>query len=87
MSKSGQWLLACCPILALLGIALLAAACGDSAENNEARDTASIPAIVVYTSHPEQLIKPVFDAYTAESGTPIDYVIDGDQALIKKTES
>jgi len=87
MSKSGQWSLARNPILALLGIVLLAAACGDSAENDEERDAASIPAIVVYTSHPEQLIKPVFDAYTAESGTPIDYVIDGDQALIKKLKA
>ncbi|MGB5247795.1 MAG: extracellular solute-binding protein [Woeseia sp.] len=51
-----------------------------------ATDTASAPpaAVVVYSARAEQLIKPLFDAYTAETGVPVQYTTDSEQPLIQK---
>ena len=40
--------------------------------------------VVVYSARAEQLIKPIFDAYTAETGVPIQYTTDSEQPLIQK---
>lgn len=43
--------------------------------------------IVVYTSRHDHLIKPVFDAFTAETGIPIRYITDNAGALIARLEA
>jgi iron(III) transport system substrate-binding protein len=40
--------------------------------------------VVVYSARAEHLIKPIFDAYTAETGVPIRYTTDSEQPLIQK---
>jgi iron(III) transport system substrate-binding protein len=67
------FLLVCLP----LGLA----GCGADPSAEGAAETA---AVVVYSARAEQLIKPVFDAYTAETGVPIRYTTDSEQPLIQK---
>lgn len=45
------------------------------------------PEVVVYTSRGDHLIKPVFDAYTAETGVRVRYITDNDAALLTRLES
>ncbi len=40
--------------------------------------------VVVYSSRGEDLIKPVFDAYTAATGTKVQYITDTEAALIQR---
>lgn len=40
--------------------------------------------LVVYSSRAEQLIKPIFERYTAHSGVPIVYATDAEQPLIQR---
>lgn len=40
--------------------------------------------LVVYSARNEQLIKPVFDAYTAETGTKIKFITDSDGPLLTR---
>ncbi len=74
------------PGFTALAIACLLVACG--ADNSEpaattAADTAPEP-VVVYSARAEQLIKPIFDAYTAETGVEVRYTTDSEQPLIQK---
>ncbi|WP_111657929.1 extracellular solute-binding protein [Isoalcanivorax indicus] len=57
---------------------LILAACSDSRSGDE---------IVVYTSRADHLVKPVFDAYTAETGTRIRYITDNEAALITRLQA
>lgn len=70
--------------IALLCPLAVLAACGG--ENREATpDAAATPApVVVYSARAEQLIKPIFDAYTAATGVPVQYTTDSEQPLIQK---
>lgn len=43
--------------------------------------------IVVYSARNEQLIKPMFDAYTKETGTPIKFLTDKEGALLQKLKA
>ncbi len=43
--------------------------------------------LVVYSSRAEQLIKPVFERYTAETGVPIVYTTDSEQPLIQRLKA
>jgi len=43
--------------------------------------------IVVYTARNEQLIKPLFDAYTKETGTAIKFLTDKEGALLQKLKA
>src|SRR5690606_8658589 len=65
---------------------LLLAGCGgeDSAPATATGNDAAVRPVVVYSSRAEQLIKPIFDAYTAETGVPIRYTTDSEQPLIQK---
>ena len=45
------------------------------------------PEIVVYSARNEQLIKPLFDLYTKETGTKITYVTDAEGPLIARLEA
>jgi iron(III) transport system substrate-binding protein len=61
---------------ALFGMALLAlstAACADE--------------VVVYSARNEQLIKPLFDAYTRESGVKVKFVTDKEGALLQRLKA
>jgi len=43
--------------------------------------------IVVYSARNEQLIKPLFDAYTAETGTEIKFITDKEGPLLEKLKA
>lgn len=43
--------------------------------------------IVVYSARNEQLIKPLFDAYTRSTGTPIKFVTDKEGPLLQRMKS
>lgn len=67
-------------------VAVLVAACDKSGDGSDKQPEASalqLP-VVVYSAIAEQLIQPIFDAYTVETGVPVRYVIDGEQALVQK---
>ena len=70
-------------------VAVLVTACGKQEEAAEpaAEAAAEVKPIVVYSSRAEQLIKPIFDAYTAETGVPINYITDAEQPLIQKLKA
>jgi iron(III) transport system substrate-binding protein len=69
-------------LFVLLG---LGACGGDTTEPAPVSDATVQPeAVVVYSARAEQLIKPIFDAYTAETGVPIQYTTDSEQPLIQK---
>jgi iron(III) transport system substrate-binding protein len=75
----------CTVLLSIIGfILVLLAGCGE--ESTDPAGTAGNAAdpVVVYSSRAEQLIKPIFDAYTAETGVPIRYTTDSEQPLIQK---
>ncbi len=43
--------------------------------------------IVVYSARNEQLIKPLFDAYTKETGTTIKFITDKESALLERLKA
>jgi len=43
--------------------------------------------IVVYSSRIDELIKPVFDAYTAETGVPITFITDKEAPLMQRIKA
>lgn len=43
--------------------------------------------LVIYTARNEQLIKPIFDRYTAETGVAIEFVTDKEGALLQRLEA
>ena len=59
--------------------ALFLIACSDSGDQPDE--------IVVYTSRADHLVRPVFEAYTAETGTRIRYITDNEAALISRLEA
>ncbi len=63
-----------CALVALTGLW----GCSEPASNNE---------LVVYTSRNDHLIKPVFDAYTEETGTTIRYITDNASALAARLKA
>jgi len=44
-------------------------------------------ALVVYSARNEQLIKPLFDAYTAQTGTPIRFITDKEGPLLARLKA
>ena len=66
-----------------LGSIMVLGACS-SRDADTATDEQTVKPVVVYSARAEQLIKPVFDAYTAETGVPITYITDSEQPLIQK---
>ena len=49
--------------------------------------TANADEIVVYSARNEQLIKPLFDAYTAATGTQIKFITDKEGPLLEKLKA
>ena len=43
--------------------------------------------IVVYSARIDELIKPVFDAYTAKTGTPIKFITDKEAPLLARLKA
>jgi iron(III) transport system substrate-binding protein len=64
-------------ILVVVGLA----ACGRS---TPPADSATGPELVVYSSRIEQLIKPIFDDFTKETGIRIRYVTDDAGPLLAR---
>lgn len=69
-------------ILSLVVTAGLAA-CGPSTPDAE-QSSATPEPVVVYSARAEQLIQPIFDAYTEATGVPVRYTTDSEQPLIQK---
>lgn len=69
--------------IVLLALITGLAACGGDATDEGTADARQQP-IVVYSARAEQLIRPIFDAWTAETGVPIQYTTDSEQPLIQK---
>ncbi len=72
-------------ILSLLAAAGLAG-CGPSTPDAAPGQPSSATPepVVVYSARAEQLIQPIFDAYTRQTGVPIRYTTDSEQPLIQK---
>lgn len=69
---------------ASVGVLSGLAACGGDDTPPGTNDAQPPQPVVVYSARAEQLIKPIFDAYTAETGVPIQYTTDSEQPLIQK---
>ncbi|MFU8816852.1 MAG: extracellular solute-binding protein [Pseudomonadales bacterium] len=67
----------------LVTLPLWLAGCGGEQGRAGADDSAIAP-VVVYSARAEHLIRPIFDAYTAETGVPVRYTTDSEQPLIQK---
>ena len=48
---------------------------------------AAVDEVVVYSARNEQLIKPLFDAYTAETGTKIRFITDKEGPLLERLKA
>ncbi len=67
-------------------IACLAASACDPGEQSEKRKVAPTQPLVVYSSLPDEIVRSVTDAYTAVSGTRVNYMLDDEATLIGKLE-
>jgi iron(III) transport system substrate-binding protein len=74
-------------ILTIAAGTLVLGACGGSPDQETVAEGSSKLPVVVYSARAEQLIKPIFDAYTAETGIPIKYMTDSEQPLIQKLKA
>ena len=72
---------------AVFSLAVLAACSGSGDDTVADSGIEESEPVVVYSARAEQLIKPIFDAYTAETGVPIRYVTDSEQPLIQKLKA
>lgn len=63
-----------------------AAAPGETAAS-EAAASEGVDKLVVYSSRNEQLIKPIFQTYTEETGIPIEFITDKDGPLIQRLKA
>ena len=68
----------CKPFLFVAALASLAA-CSEAPPENAS--------IVVYSSRGDELIRPLFDQYTAETGVKIQYTSDSDAALVTRLQA
>ena len=66
---------------------LILGACGGASNDSSGESAAEPRSVVVYSARAEQLIKPIFDAYTAETGVPVKYMTDSEQPLIQKLKA
>lgn len=58
----------------------------DPSTDASAGNTEMTP-VVVYSARAEQLIKPIFDAYTEQTGVAVQYITDSEQPLIQKLKA
>ena len=84
MLKYGRQLLIRLSVLTAVAGTLVLGACGGTSDQAASADSSAASPVVVYSAVEEQLVKSVFDAYTAETGIPVNYVIDSGPALVRK---
>jgi iron(III) transport system substrate-binding protein len=65
-------------------LAALLAACGGADNDGRPQTAVAAEPVVVYSARAEQLIRPIFEAYTAETGIAVEYTTDSEQPLIQK---
>ena len=65
-------------------LACLATTSCDRGEQGPKRNVASTQALVVYSSLPDEVVRSVTEAYTAVSGTSVNYMLDDQATLIDK---
>lgn len=78
-----------------LALALFLTACGGEeagpadapAATGDAPEAATPEPVVVYSSRAEQLIAPIFEAFTAATGIPVQYITDDPQPLIARLQA
>ena len=78
--------------VAAMAAVVLLAACGGDADDApaaadapaEATATPAPEAVVVYSSRGEQLISPIFEAFTQSTGITVEFVTDDPQPLIAR---
>ncbi len=78
-----------------LALALVLTACGGNeggqadapAPAAAATEAAAPERVVVYSSRAEQLIAPIFEAFTAATGIPVEYITDDPQPLIARLQA
>jgi len=79
------------PLSAAIAITLAACSGTDAPADNAATDAAPAAAapteLVVYTSRNEQLVKPLFDRYTEETGVEITYMTDKAPPLMERLKA
>ncbi len=69
-------------------VSAMLAACGGGSTSDDAGAEAATPEpVVVYSSRAEQLIEPIFAAYTEETGVPVRYITDDPQPLIARLQA
>ena len=73
--------------LTVITAILTLGACGGNQGEGTAESAADKKPVVVYSARAEQLIKPIFDAYTAKTGVPVNYMTDSEQPLIQKLKA
>lgn len=72
---------------AVLLMAALVGCSSDSTPTQSESTTSAKPTITIYTSRNEHLVKPLFDLYTEETGTPIRYITDSAGPLIQRLKA
>lgn len=83
------------PLLLGFAVATVLAACSRPSPDETANTQAAAPApasdanveLVVYTSRNEQLVKPLFDRYTQETGVKITYLTDQAPPLMERLKA
>lgn len=74
----------------LLSASILLSACSpseDASVSQSKATAASVEKLVVYSSRNEQLIKPIFETYTEQTGVPIEFITDKDGPLIQRLKA
>ena len=74
-------------VFMLFALSMIVTACSGSSDEEGPNAVLDVPPVVVYSARAEQLIKPIFDAYTAETGVPVKYMTDSEQPLIQKLKA
>ncbi|MFK8032232.1 MAG: extracellular solute-binding protein [Gammaproteobacteria bacterium] len=87
----GGWHFAGLRTFTLLVLSALTA-CSPSSEENTSESSTSVAVdqvekLVVYSSRNEQLIKPLFETYTAQTGIEIEFITDKEGPLIQRLKA
>ncbi len=85
LSLSNGGLFACLPAMAVLVLSVALLGGCESAKEEGAQ--ANVEKLVVYSSRNEQLIKPLFEAYTAQTGVNIEFITDKEGPLIQRLKA